>query len=52
MNFVNREREKISKHTRMQTELLIAEGIYGYVRGLCKMSSNAKLHQEKRTLTL
>jgi ferrous iron transport protein B len=48
MNFVNREREKISKHTRMQTELLIAEGIYGYVRGLCKDVIQRKTSSRKK----
>ncbi|HPK40469.1 MAG TPA: ferrous iron transport protein B [Candidatus Cloacimonadota bacterium] len=47
-SFVNREREKIAKHTRMQTELLIADGIYGYVRGLCKDVISRKTTYRKK----
>lgn len=33
---IDKERDKIFKHSRIQVELLIADGLYGYINGLCK----------------
>lgn len=33
---IEKEREKIFRHTRMQAELVIADGIYGFIHGLLR----------------
>jgi len=49
IKIVNREREKILKHTRMKAELLIADGIYGYIHGLCKNVIKRKQSSQRKT---
>ncbi len=49
---VNKERDKILKHSRMKAELLVADGIYGYLHGLCKNVIKRKQASHRKTSDL
>lgn len=47
-SLIDKERDKIFKHSRIQVELLIADGIYGYINGLCKKVIKKNKSKERK----